>query len=230
MESSSKKKKVEELTAAPREGCIEVRKMRMRVRLFEQHTPSGVAGTQDDGATLAEGGEVDVNARGDADVPGPDGWNNNAMVVRRLNTLLVSTRRGMGAIIFKFKSNQDCIEFCDRLVYLNRDYFKNATGENKGECYVDGMDSRESYCEELREAKKRRLSMIRDQQMAASSCGRGDNDSGQEPSVEELRHDRRNDEILSYMVRLSQDEDFKGFVDEIERGLQSSSEGAALGF
>merc|ERR1719253_909277 len=30
---------VEELTAAPRRGCIEVRKMRLRIQLFAQHTP-----------------------------------------------------------------------------------------------------------------------------------------------------------------------------------------------
>jgi hypothetical protein len=246
MERSKKSCKTtpkEELTASPREGCIEVFKMRLRIHLFEQHTRKNrregdaatvagtVAGTQDDGATVADG-ENETNGRDDSDIPGPDGWNNNALIVRRRNTLLVSTRRGVGAIVFKFKSNQDCIEFCDRLVYLNRDYFKYDTAKSG---YVNGMDAREQYCEELREAKRRRLMMLGDQQInGPRSSHRGGSAVEQELTAEDPRQNRRQDELLSYMVRLVNDEEFRQLVDEIERGLQSAPETAgvhhAMGF
>lgn len=247
MEASSKKggKSKEELTASPREGCIEVRKMRLRIRLFEQQNPAErkesdgatvvgtIAGTQDSGVAADDGTEHETNARYDNDIPGTDGWNNNAMVVRRLNTLLISTRRGMAAIVFKFKTKQDCIEFCDRLVYVNRDHFKkNALNVIDDGC-VSGNDFLENHCNELREVKRRRLSMLEDQHMATgSSCCTEKNDqpNGNPNSLQT----RRQDEILSYIVRLSHDEDFLGFVEEIERGLQSAPETAgvynAMGF
>ena len=258
--SSKKNTRKEEITAAPREGCIEVRKMRLRIRLFEQHTPwersggqplrraesqcdAATVARQDDGAiTDNDTHAASANAHQnhyDTDIPGSDGWNNNALLVRRLNTLLVSTRRGMGAIVFKFKTKQDCIEFCDRLIFLNRDYFyrsiSNDTettslkrGTGAGDLgFVNGMDQREYYCNELREVKRRRSSMMGDKQVttaAAASWGREENDTVSDEegicmTMENLRQSRRKDEILSYIVRLAHDEDFRGFVDEIERGL-----------
>ncbi|KAL7520865.1 hypothetical protein ACHAWX_005562 [Stephanocyclus meneghinianus] len=278
MEAPSSKKNTlkEEITAAPRGGCIEVRKMRLRIRLFEQHIPwerSGgqplrraesqcdaatVAPGQDDGAitdndTHAASANANQNHY-DSDIPGPDGWNNNALLVRRLNTLLVSTRRGMGAIVFKFKTDQDCIEFCDRLIVLNRDYFYRSMsndadttslkrGTGPGDLgFVNGMDQREYYCHELREVKRRRSSIMGDQRVTSartSSWGRGEKDTVSDEegvcmTMENLRQIRRKDEILSYIVRLAHDEDFRGFVDEIERGLLLAPDTAgvhsALGF
>ncbi|KAL3800175.1 hypothetical protein HJC23_001096 [Cyclotella cryptica] len=268
--SSKKKTRIEELTAAPREGCIEVRKMRLRIRLFEQHTPWERSGGQSlrraesqcdaatvDGATAAMGGmENDTHDASsnsnqinhDSDIPGIDGWNNNALLVRRLNTLLVSTRRGMGAIVFKFKTNQDCIDFCDRLVFLNKKYFCGSMSNDIGSTslkrgegaddlgYVNGMDQREYYCNELREAKRRRSSMMGDEQatsLRATSKGREENDVASEEvdaftTMKKTRQSRRNDEIHSYIVRLVHDEDFRGFVDEIERGLLSAPDTAGI--
>lgn len=237
----------EELTAAPREGCIEVFKMRLRISLFKQNARKSrkdcdggtvvgtVAGTQDDGATVADQGVDDeMNGRDDNDIPGPDGWNNNALVVRRLNTLLVSTRRGVGAIVFKFKSNQDCIEFCDRLVYLNRDYFTN-NADKMGRGYVNGMDSREQYCEKMKEVKRRRLTVMRDQQLIDIPAGsEGGVENKQESTVHDVKQTRRQNELFSYIVRLAHDEEFRQYVDEVERGLQSAPETEemynALGF
>lgn len=222
-----KNAKAEELTAAPRENCIEVKTMRMRIWLFEQHKTkemrgdATISGTQDDGTAVAERGENDKNT---------DGWKNNALVVRRLNTLLVTTRRGTYAIVFKFKCNQDCIEFCDRLVYLNRNHFNNAL-ETSGDNYVlNGMDSRDTHCDDLREVKRRRLSISRDQHfMNTGESRRGENGTEHDKAAD-VKQSHRQDELLSYIVRLAHDEDFLGFVDEIERGLQSAPETAAMGF
>lgn len=253
MEAASKNKRPkqgEELTAAPREGCIEVRKMRLRIRLFEQDAPwerlQRGRGEQGDVATVAGRDDATINnttkLEQDADIPGVDGWNNNALLVRRLNTLLISTRRGMGAVVFKFKNNQECIEFCDRLVFLNRDYFRKpssveaAGGDVRNGArdfgYVNGMDEREYYCHELRENKRRRLSMMGDQQGLAAPCVGEDEgaitNQKEATTAGELRQNHRKDELLSYIVRLAHDEEFRGFVDEIERGLQLTPDTAGV--
>mmetsp|Transcript_18451 Transcript_18451/g.35162 ORF Transcript_18451/g.35162 Transcript_18451/m.35162 type:complete len:315 (+) Transcript_18451:127-1071(+) len=236
----------EELTAAPRTGCIEVRKMRLRIRLFEQNVPwnpnprrqqAGESqdrrGNSDDVGPSPENTEKSagsINHRHkaenndyDPEIPGSDGWNNNALVVRRQNTLLISTRRGMGAIVFQFKSNQDCIEFCDRLVYLNKDYFSKPcndserldvvshkrTAEDKCQV-VNGMTQNELYCKELREQKRRRYEILGDETIGDPVTR----------TAEESSRFRRKDELLSYVVRLAHDENFRGFVDELERSIQ----------
>ncbi|KAL7473443.1 hypothetical protein ACHAXS_013884 [Conticribra weissflogii] len=237
---------VEELTAAPRAGCIEVRKMRLRIRLFEQNAPwnpnqrrqqggesQGRRGDDDDVGLTAENTEKCVGGIGhgqktenidfDSDIPGSDGWNNNALVVRRQNTLLISTRRGMGAIVFQFKYNQDCIEFCDRLVYLNKDYLSKPQSDSEREgvfshkrtaelnCHVaNGMTQSELYCKELRDRKRRRYEILRHEAIGESVTG----------TAEETSRCRRKDELLSYVVRLAHDENFRGFVDELERSMK----------
>ena len=135
----------------------------------------------------------------------------------------MSTRRGVGAIVFKFKSTRDCIEFCDRLVYLNRDHFKNG---KRGDVYVNGMDSREQYCDEVREAKRRRLTMMGDRQMFDTSASGASGAANVEE--QSAREARRQDELLSYIVRLAHDEEFRQFVDEIERGLELAPETAGI--
>ena len=114
------------------------------------------------------------------------------------------------------------------------------------------MDQRELYCHEMREYKRRRYSLLGDKAMIPTAVGGhfqnqgymhgrlGEEHSGDmegvggPPSVEEAKQYRRKDELLSYIVRLAHDEDFRGFVDELERGLElaAGSNGihAAFGF
>ena len=68
----------DELTASPKKGCIEVRKMRLRVRLFDAASKS---------TDVAKQRDIQCDL---------DGWDDHALVVRRKNTVLVTTRRGMG--------------------------------------------------------------------------------------------------------------------------------------
>jgi hypothetical protein len=241
----------EELTVSPRSGSIEVRKMRLRVRLFAQSQPG-------DGKSVnpndEEQNEEDEN---NSDFVGADGWNNNALVVRRKDSLLVTTRRGMGALMFRFKSVQHCMEFCDRLVYLNQEFFmpsssSSANGNHsasiinhQNESSMSGMDQRELYVDEMRSNKRRKADTIGDQNQIwnSSSLFRGAASTGAEQyqndddvassEEEEYREAsamqyRRKDELLSYIVKLSQDEDFCGFVDEIQRGLEAAGDNAGI--
>ena len=238
----------EELTVSPRSGSIEVRKMRLRVRLFAQSQPGeGKSVNPNDNE---EQNEEDEN---NSDFVGADGWNNNALVVRRKDSLLVTTRRGMGALMFRFKSVQHCIEFCDRLVFLNQEYFmpsssSTANGNHsasiinhQNESSMSGMDQRELYVDEMRSKKRRKADTISDQHQIWNSGSRfrgatstgAQNDDWARSGEEEYRDAsamqyRRKDELLSYIVKLSRDEDFCGFVDEISRGLEAAGDNAGI--
>jgi len=228
--SSSKDPRAsEELTVAPREGCIEVRKMRLRIQLFDQHTP------WDPNRPLRPRDEEEANPNGDDDggAPGADGWNDNSLIVRRRDTLLVTTRRGMGAVVFRFESTRDCVDFCDRLTYLNRERLapssrggdgaedvsvpsarKRAAAGDGG--YVNGMDERESRVDGTRDEKRRKCRAADEGVVVVRETS------------EESAQGQRREEIMSYIVRLAHDEEFRGFVDELERGLESASDTAAL--
>jgi hypothetical protein len=223
----------EELTVAPRKGSIEVRKMRLRVKLFEQNN-----------AKQREEQNVEEQEN-NPDFVGADGWNNNALVVRRKDSLLVTTRRGMGALVFRFKSVQQCMEFCDRLIYLNQDYFMpSSPSTTKGNDDIlhqhneslNGLDQRELYVDGMRSNKRRKAEMINDQLLwnssslfpavAASAHEKYENDEMVREETEEYndaaaKQYRRKEELLSYVFKLSHDEDFQGFVEELERGLEA---------
>ena len=228
--------KGEELTVAPRKGSIEVRKMRLRVKLFEQNQPRDSTTS-----TLRDEEQNEEHGNNNSDFVGSDGWNNNALVVRRKDSLLVTTRRGMGALVFRFKSLQSCVEFCDRLVYLNQDYFMTSSSSkfNHNDSSFDqskqlqnGMDQRELYVDEMRANKRRKADMIGDQLLWKSSSNAAtahEENGGDEMTRSEpfeyndavAKQYRRKDELLSYIVKLAHDEDFRGFVDELERGLEA---------
>lgn len=314
---------VEELTAAPREGCIEVRKMRLRIRLFAQHKPwdaittvanatsassaskhirssnASRGGHQHGGdntnATSKETTITDVKVGTvdskptkkkeedddgyDSDTPGPDGWNNNALLVRRRNTLLVTTRRGFGALVFQFKSVRDCIDFCDRLIFLNRNLlmplppslstssaassckrrsgneedeerFEHDNTLSKNRRFVHGMDHREQYVAKLNSMKRRNLAILGDQEVIVpkydksrllqssngSSIEGGTNIDDSNDDTTRMngakasglseehtsQYEYRHESIMNYIVQLAHSEEFRGFVDEFERGLTSS--------
>ena len=79
------------MIAAPRVGCIEVKKLRLRVHLF---TPPNQKGH--------------------------DSWDNvHTTIVRRKDMVLLSPRTGSGAVVLKFESITKCEAFTDRLLELN---------------------------------------------------------------------------------------------------------------
>ena len=290
---------VEELTVAPALGCIEVRKMRLRLHLkhtknnnnnpaqnngpggiskaengkkkqqtFEQQSSNSTKGVNNDN------NEEEVGEEYDSDTPGSDGWNNNPLLVRRRNSLLVSVRRGYGVIMFQFKSTHDCMEFCDRLVYLNRDLLSPSStttaaaaaaaansndillqgqvvgtsssssssliGNNRR--FVNGMDKRESYMESMRENKRHRTSTFGDTLDQNNNHGRNHRRNASEgnddnvldngpPSIkmyEVKKQCQRREDIMSYVAKLAHSEEFLGFVEELERGLEGSQDTAAI--
>jgi hypothetical protein len=214
----------EELTVAPRKGSIEVRKMRLRVKLFDQGQPRDIsnANTTNNAKKPNPYDEEQNNEdheNNNSDFVGADGWNNNALVVRRKDSI---------------KSVQECMEFCDRLIYLNQDYFMpqssskvnhNASIIARQNEFLSGMDQRELYVDGMRLNKRRKADMIGDQLLYENdNVARGNRE--EDDAI--AKQYRRKDELLSYIVKLAHDEDFLGFVDELERGLETAGDSAGI--
>merc|ERR1719221_1052800 len=95
----------ESTAATPRKGCVEIKKLRIRIALTKP--PEKEQQTQDSISSLKDKSNSSTT-------------NNTTVVVRRLDTILLSTRKG-GAVVLKFRDRGDCLTFSDRLVYLNSD-------------------------------------------------------------------------------------------------------------
>ena len=50
-------------------------------------------------------------------------------VIRRMDTILLSSRKSAGAIVLKFESIKDCSAFVDQLVHLNNEEYTNQTSK-----------------------------------------------------------------------------------------------------
>jgi hypothetical protein len=213
--------------------------MRLRVKLFDQGQPRDIsnANTTNNAKKPNPYDEEQNNEdheNNNSDFVGADGWNNNALVVRRKDSILVTTRRGMGCLVFRFKSVQECMEFCDRLIYLNQDYFMpqssskvnhNASIIARQNEFLSGMDQRELYVDGMRLNKRRKADMIGDQLLYENdNVARGNRE--EDDAI--AKQYRRKDELLSYIVKLAHDEDFLGFVDELERGLETAGDSAGI--
>ncbi len=61
--------------------------------------------------------------------------------------------------------------------------------------------------------------------VADASPARPDTDDYNEAAAKQYR---RKDELMSYIVKLAHDEDFRGFVDELERGLETADGSAGV--
>ena len=121
-------------------------------------------------------------------------------------------------------------------------------GMSKKRGYVNGMDRREQYIDELNSMKRRRLAMLSDQKVCApkydktlqggggsGSRGGGEttttatnqmSDAKQAPGLSNdnttCQYQNRRGSIMNYIIQLAHSEDFKGFVEEFERGLESA--------
>ena len=141
------------------------------------------------------------------------------------------------AICLQFRTPSDCIGFCDRLVELNKDHFARQTlpgreSKRSGEDVDDDDDCanemvrREMAIHETNDYKRRKLQMLGDQvaisQRFDKALVRGEatpDDCSVHANLLQEERNRRRDELVAYITKLSQDEDFKGYVDEIERSL-----------
>jgi hypothetical protein len=211
--------------ATPRKGCVEIKRLRIRINLTkplekEQQTQDSISPSKDKSNSSTT--------------------NNNTVVVRRLDTILLSTRKG-GAVVLKFQNKGDCLAFSDRLVYLNSDLIPKPQTLPELSSTYDGRNKNSSfnYFQEKKESveadlttdkliehdscsfrKRKRNDSVRDSMKNASTHSTSMLSLPACPAVTSVSEKRR--DILSYIIRLLHDDDFLGFVDDIEESLKSS--------
>lgn len=183
--SSSNDNDYEPVTVSPRYGCVEVKQLRLRIHLFEKPNPKTNSQANHSHTYV----NTNANRKREA----------HTTVVRRKDTILLSSQRGLGAVVLKFRNVDQCIAFSDRLVELNAEYVFSQT-ENKAE---QQMTNRNKISQDLNKEN----TTTEENEMATR----------QSPSTRE-----QNDIVRSYIVRLLHDRDFLDFVDKIEDSLEST--------
>eukprot|EP00978_Attheya_sp_CCMP212_P049419 scaffold662182_cov122-Attheya_sp.AAC.1 len=196
-------KRFERLIAVPRKGCIEVKKIRLRFHLFHPQQQPASAGSS------SQKGENDSRTN-QTDPP-----ENNALVVQRLDTLLLSTRRNRGEIVLKFRNRSECLSFCDRLMTLNKEEIQkrnllaqNIPGHHDPSSEISLKNDHQG------DPKRRRTSIVphgfdshgamasqTDSSSAISlSAGRHDSDKNVKNSVQNCPQENRRQDVLSYVA------------------------------
>jgi len=89
-------------TGCPKAGCIVIKRFRLKIAL------TGQAGEEQEPSTDSTKRQKRESRKGFLEV------------VRRRDCLLLSSRNRLRAILLKFPSVRDCLEFSDELVLLNR--------------------------------------------------------------------------------------------------------------
>lgn len=105
--------------ASPKKGCVEIKQLRLRINLF----PSIVDTTSNNNNNKFSPSSTmtSPNNNNNNNKKASNGNHSNTIVIQRLDTILLSTRKG-GAVVLKFSSRLDCNLFSDRLVALNLEY------------------------------------------------------------------------------------------------------------
>ena len=212
----------EGVTVAPRYGCVEVKKLRLRIHLFEKsnkNSRSTITSSQNTNHKSSRRNNKKAEA--------------HTTVVRRRDRILLSSRRGLGAVVLKFRNVSQCNAFSDRLVELNSDYVFSQT-EDKAEQrptkrvrIADSVDNgkggggrkggNESSSSSSNEVKAAAGATLNEK----NAKDRGKSTSQKNGRCRQSKEEGRND-IRSYIVRLLHDGDFLDFVDSIENTLEST--------
>ena len=96
--------------ATPKKNCIEIKKLRLRIHLFAHSSSS----------SKSEESKAQ-NTEPATSIP-----RQHATVVQRSDTLFITASRGtIGAVVLRFESTTQCLEFSNRLVSLNAQVVAN---------------------------------------------------------------------------------------------------------
>ena len=204
--NDDEKEQEEGVTAAPRRGCVEVKKLRLRIHLFEKNNQKTSGNGNGSGSGNGSSSDIGSNTSSKA----------HTTVVRRRDTILLSSRRGLGAVVLKFRNVTECIAFSDKLIGLNSDHVFNQIEDKTLQ----------------RPSKRVNISSKGDSGNNNTTTTTNITDTST-PSNDGTRHEEingnasrttnqsteGNNAIRSYIVRLLHDEDFLDFVDNVENSL-----------
>ncbi len=197
----------EGVTVVPRYGCIEVKKLRLRIHLFK---------------TTAKD-NYNNNVRNNKNRKNTKKREANTTVVRRRDTILFTNQHTKGAVVLKFRSVAKCMGFSDRLVELNADYIFNQTDDKlvqrplkRPRKVATNSSSNANYSNRTSSANGANGANVAASSNNDGGCGSGNNNNDNDGDA------GGTEAIRSYMVRLLHDEDFLGFVDNVEHSLASA--------
>jgi hypothetical protein len=103
MQPKNKHNQLIVVNAKPREGCIVFLRLRIRVSLTSSR----------------KGSQEEDESR--------------SVVVRRRSNIFISSNQGLKALVLKFRSEQDCLEFADRFMVLNPPKLISKEGDTAAE-------------------------------------------------------------------------------------------------
>jgi hypothetical protein len=182
--------------ATPRRGCVEVRKLRLRIHVLNSSSSSS-----------------------------KDKQSHTTTMVRRRDTILLS-KGDFGAVVLKFDNVSSCMAFVDRMVELNQDHVFNQNEEKrvqvrqlqrKSSLVGTSFGGSGTYC--AGGQSHIRTGMDMDADLHTGDANRyadadlcADADTNSESAIQ------------SHMMNLLHDDDFLGFVDRVESSLASNQD------
>ena len=223
--------------AVPRRGCVEVRALRLRIRLFAEDDPSASGAENTSGATNNnQGGTVSGTTTSSKE---------NTLVIRRSSRVLLSSRRNLGAVVLKFRSVPMAMDFCSRLMELNAAAYASGgatcmTGGGSGNGINDlgsigtiggswmsnpmSLGGPPSSLSAMGMPKMQPSAGLGSHSSGGSSIGTSSITS----NGEQQQQQQPEADMASYMVQLLHDPSFLSFVNSMESALTTSVAGGEL--
>ena len=206
---------IEPITAAPRRGSIDIKRLRLRIHLF--HSPQKQTGANKTNAGTSK--DIGSNNTTQDACPSSRKPDERAQttVVRRRDRILLSTRKGFGAVLLKFRSVTECVAFSDRLVELNHDFTLSSPAQN------DTPSSAQRPTKRIRRNENEDNTKNGNEHLSVQQSPRHtiQTSNNVQGSAENTSVASKSN-MLSYIVRLLHDDDFLDFIDSVETSLSSS--------
>ena len=216
--------------AVPRRGCVEVRALRLRIRLFAEEDPNDDGG--ENGNSGNHPGGSTASDEGIASGGGGGGSRENTLVIRRSSRVLLSSRRNLGAIVLKFRSVGMAVDFCSRLMELNAPPADGGAAllPNSSLGGTIGGGSLMSDPMSLSGPPSFSVADMATTTVPASGFGAAPTlFGGIGPTCTSTgQEEQQAADMASYMVRLLHDPSFLSFVNSVENGLANSVAGGEL--
>lgn len=159
-------------------------------------------------------------------------------VIRRMDTILLSSRKSAGAIVLKFTNINECISFADRLIYLNNhDYMqmmvnndqlsKTNKAENDKSIMINQLDNCHNSQQDSHHGSTKSTISKSVEDPSSTTQTEDHQDITTSVGSSGIGMDKKL-EIHSYIARLLHDDDFMQFVSHVEEELTGSPDLAQI--
>ena len=217
--------------AVPRRGCVEVRALRLRIRLFAEEDPNDDGGENGNSSGSGSGNHHGGSAASDEGIASGGSGRENTLVIRRSSRVLLSSRRNLGAIVLKFRSVSMAVDFCSRLVELNAPPSDGGTTLANSLGIGSTIGGGSLMSDPMSLSGPPSLSVADDMATAVPASGFGAASplfGGIGPTCASTGQEEQQADMATYMVRLLHDPSFLSFVNSMENSLANSVAGGEL--